>query len=765
MFHELPIEAKPMSRKRTNGLGLGLGLGRLPGVAVLIWLLMGTGGLRGAAIQFDVFLGYGSQPTGMDGLVREAGWFLVGCELHNSGPSFDAVVELIPDQFGRGQVRRFAIELPTNTRKRFAIPVFASAGYYSTWEARLLDERGRVRAEWTGLRPRAVAWETLVMGSIPRTFGGLPRFPSLPDAGNRSMQQPTSVRMLTELMPEDAIALEGLDALYLNSEKALELRAPQAEALTSWVLGGGHLIVAVEDPAEVNSQGWLRDLLPGRLGEVRTVRPNEALTDWGRPLVDPATLEGGARPIRTRLGQARGFPKYRAAWLFGGRPEPETGEWGSDGVEDVAFPVTISDAPGGEVLLAVDGMPLIIRDRRGMGQVTLLTFSPEREPFRSWANRDWFWARLLGIPALWYDVGSGGMYGGQSVDGLFGVMIDSRQVRKLPISWLLVLLVAYLVVIGPLDRYVLRRARREMLTWVTFPAYVVMFSLLIYYIGYRLRAGDTEWNELHVVDVVQRAEASQWRGRTYASIYSPVPARYRLASDLGQATLRGEYLGMVGAGTDTSRIDLAQRGDGFEAELFVPVWTSRLCVSDWVHGGATPIHASWVTEDGAERLRVYNQLPVEIAELWVARGDWVYQGGAIGAGTSRELDLSELNGTPLRLFVRGQAQSFAYATQARHRAFGTDGSQWAEANGSSLTAVSFIGELEELAGPMQRQFLYPAGFDLSSLIGRGDTVVLAWVPDYGPVPTLRRFRAVRIQENTFFRMALPVERRRGGMEP
>jgi len=35
-------------------------------------------------------------------------------------------------------------------------------------------------------------------------------------------------------------------------------------------------------------------------------------------------------------------------------------------------------------------------------------------------------------------------------------MIDSKQVRKLPLSWLLVLLAAYLAVIGPLDQYWLK---------------------------------------------------------------------------------------------------------------------------------------------------------------------------------------------------------------------------------------------------------------------------------------------------------------------
>jgi hypothetical protein len=749
--------AMVMKRKRKGQEPAGRWANRVVGMVFLFCLLAGGPGLRAAALQFDVFLGYGSQPTGMDGLVREAGWFMVGCEVHNSGPSFDAVFELTPGQFGRGQTWRFKVELPTNTRKRFAIPVFAGAGYSSAWDARLLDERGRVRAEWTGLRPRAVAWETMMMGSLARTFAGVPRLPAVAD-GATVTQQPVAVRLLTEMMPEDVMALEGLDALYLNSEKALELRAAQAAAVVSWVLGGGHLIMAVENPAEIQALDWLRDLVPARIGPVRTMLPTPAFAAWGQPLVDTARLERRVRSVRAQSAVSKGFPKYNAAWLSDVSAEG----WSRDGnlglLDEVEFPVVFSEVVDGEALLSVDGAALVIRGRRGLGHVTLLTFSPEREPFRSWENRDWFWVRLLGLPAVWYDPEVVGMHGGQSVDGLFGVMIDSRQVRQLPVSWLLALLVAYLVVIGPLDRYVLRRARREMLTWVTFPAYVVIFSLLIYYIGYRLRAGDTEWNELHMVDVVPRGVDTQWRGRTYASIYSPVPARYRVSSDLGQATLRGEYLGMMGAGRDSSQLDLLQRGDGFDAELFVPVWTSRLCVSDWLHGGPAPVSVSWVNREGTRGIRVRNGLPADIQELWVVHGERVYEAGGVSAGATREVLLGELTAVHLRPFVRSQVQSVAHALQTRHSAFGADPNQWQPASGGMLTAVSFLGETAEMGGARQRLFVSPAGMDLSPVVARGDAVVLAWVRDYAPVPTLRQFRTVRNQESSFFRIVLPAER-------
>ena len=71
-------------------------------------------------------------------------------------------------------------------------------------------------------------------------------------------------------------------------------------------------------------------------------------------------------------------------------------------------------------------------------------------------------------------------YGGLSIDGVFGALIDSRQVRKLPVQWLLLLLVVYHRH-QAVDQYWLKRIGRQMLTWITFPAYVVLFSLDLFH--------------------------------------------------------------------------------------------------------------------------------------------------------------------------------------------------------------------------------------------------------------------------------------------
>jgi hypothetical protein len=235
-----------------------------------------------------------------------------------------------------------------------------------------------------------------------------------------------------------------------------------------------------------------------------------------------------------------------------------------------------------------------------------------------------------------------------------------------------------------------------------------------------------------------------------------VNARYRLASNLPHATLRGEYLGMYGGGREGSRIEMMQRGDGFEADVFVGVWTSEMCVSDWLQADDPPVSASLEKGEAAVRVRVRNHLGVGFAEMRVIHEGMVYTLGELAAGAEGSFVLEEMATSPLRTYVTGQAQSFGHLVQQRQQAFGADSSVWPEAGGGPLTAVSFLGSISDAGAGNQRQYVYPSGMDLSPLVGRGDTVLLVWVPDYAPVPTMRQFKAVRIGQGTMLRLVLPA---------
>jgi hypothetical protein len=715
--------------------------------AGLIYVALGALSAR-AALQFDVFLGY-------DGDVREAAWFPVACEVYNDGPSFNAVFELSAGRLNTDQVLRVPVELPTNTRKRFVIPVFASGGRFYQWDARLLDDRGRVHATREGLQPKVIPWETFILGALPRSFAGMP---TLPDARpNRPDLRPQVARLQPEQFPDNPIALEGLSALYLNSEKALALKVNQITALLAWVYEGGNLVVTVEQLADVNSTPWLQQLLPADLNDMANVAVDEDLLQWIRQ--DPGTAFESAPPIqRPPFRPGRPVPPGRRVPSPSPSPIPTELPGMDPSFFDVQMPVAVGRIRDGEVVLAAKGTPLVVQASRGRGQVTMLTFNPEREPFRSWKHRALFWSKMLQVPTPTTDYA---VWGGWSIDGVFGALIDSRQVRKLPVEWLLLLLLVYLVVIGPFDQYILKKLNRQMLTWITFPSYVVLFSLLIYFIGYKLRAGETEWNELQVVDVVPNGDRAALRGRTFASIYSSANANYQLAfsppsaeaAEQSYACLRGELLDLNAGGKQGSRANVEHHGNTFRADVFVPVWTSLLYVNDWFQPGTAPLLASLKKDKGQLSIEVENVLSRPLTSARVVYSGMVYELGTLAAHETKTFALDASTALPLAQWVQQHGNAFQSAAQYRRSPLG-DASQ-GHLDDLPLTSMVASFSAEVPRQEHQRGFVAPPGLDLTSLVDRGDAIVLAWDAHQAYAKPVNQFTPPRSQRNTLLRLAIP----------
>ncbi len=685
-----------------------------------------------AALQFDVFMGY-------DGIVPEASWFPMVCEVKNDGPSFVGIIEVSSGRFNESQVRRVMVELPTGTLKRLVIPVFSTARYQSSWNIRLLDERGRLRDEKPDFRPRRqVAAATSVIGALPRTATGVPAIRQILARDNEL--QPQSARIPTAILPDNPLVLEGMDFIYLNSEKAIELNENQVNALFTWLNIGGHLIIGVEQITDVNATPWLRSLVPCDLSDVRRVANHAELQGWLR---ETGPAAGDTAPTKNWL---RGKSKNSGMNPFSDlASDPD--------FEKAELQVAVGSIRGGDVQVSAGGTPLLITSHQGRGRVTVLLFSPEREPFRSWKNLPSFWAKLADVPPELYTSENYNSRSGWSIDGVFGAMIDSKQIRKLPVEWLLLLLIVYLVVIGPLDQFWLKRIKRPMLTWITFPCYVVLFSLLIYFIGYKLRAGETEWNEIHLVDVLANREGAELRGRTYASIYSPVNATYKVESGQRFATFRGEFQSSFsGNGQENERAEVYQNGDNFKAEIFVPVWTSQLYVSDWWDSAALPLDVSVTADDSGWSVTVKNQRdrPLTSAHLVVAGR--IMELGDLPAGQTKTFKLKKEQGITLREFVQRYGANFQSASTRRSQAFGNN--TRLDDLPDSAMAVSFVSNLQQDQG--RHEFITPPGLDLSSLVDQGDAVLLAWESDYSPIKPINQFPTRRSHKDTLWRVAVSV---------
>jgi hypothetical protein len=425
--------------------------------------------------------------------------------------------------------------------------------------------------------------------------------------------------------------------------------------------------------------------------------------------------------------------------------------------EAAEMQVAACQVKDGRVVVEAGDMPLVVNAARGRGQITVLLFSPEREPLRSWKNLPTFWAKLVGVPGEWYVSNDFTQHGGWGSDGIFGALIDTKQVHKLPIGWLLLLLLVYLVVIGPLDHYWLKKIGRPMLTWVTFPCYVVTFSLVIYFLGYKLRAGESEWNELHVVDILQRGPGAELRGRTYASVYSPSNQKYPLQNEARYATLRGEFAGLWSGGQSSERLTVDQSGDSYKAEIFVPVWTSQLFVSDWWQPALLPASVTVKEEGSGWRVTAENRTETKFRQAQIVVAGRIIRLGDLAPGEKKDVVISRGQGMPLATFVGQHGAGFQMAVQSRRQAFGaTQRGQITDLPNSAM-AVSFLSQLAAGSHQYMNTFIAPPGLDLSPAVARGSAVFMAWAEDYSPLQRIYRFSPRRSQQHTLWRMTGEVK--------
>ena len=742
------MNLNPLNRSLTFCLSALLLAGFITGCGKKADTAAASGSLSQVS-QCDVILGY-------SGVVPDSSWFPVVCEVKNDGPSFNAILEVTG---GDQSLRQMEVELPSGTLKRLVLPVFSSPrGYNTGWSVRLTDQRGReIPIQNIGQVVRTVAADLPLVGSLPTSPGGRPE---LRKVNSGEEWQPASTRFATPgYFPDNPLVLERMDSFYLSTEKAIALNDAQVSALHRWLNSGGHLIIGVQQVSEVNSRPWLRNLVPCDVTDLAPVAKHPEVQAWLR---DPNW--GTARSGRTRAlssGPVRYSSSGEVTSLQPLTQNPFPYMPSDSTFEQTPLEVALGKLRSeGHVVVSAGDVPLIVTANHNRGKVTALMFSPELEPFHSWTNLPTFWAKVSNVPADLYATSTANRgYSMMTSDEVFGCMLDTRQVHKLPVEWLLFLLLIYLVVIGPFDQFWLKRIGRPMLTWITFPLYVVGFSLLIYYIGYKLRAGDTEWSELNVVDIYPRGEFAEMRGRTYASVYSPSNQRFPLVAKQNFAAVRGE-LSWNGVSKEAENLAVRQEGDKCTAKLDVGVWTSRLLVSDWWHTNDVPLALTLTPQGNGWQARVENKTGHPLSNLRLAIGGYITELGVVPANQARTFSVSRNQGQPLDSFVISHGNEFRAKVEARRRPLGTSITPHIDDKPNATTAVSFISRLDRNTsqGYYSQGFESPVGLDLSPVLDRGQAVLFAWADDCSPttVTPLNDFSPRRAHRDTMWRVSVQV---------
>jgi len=452
----------------------------------------------------------------LQGHARVGSWMAIEIQLTNDGPAISGELRM---DAGSGSTTRFSmqVDLPTSSRQTYVLHAQAPA-FARSFKVDLI-------ANGTSVASQTVAYLVhdagqLVVGVLAEQPKGIVAELNLPASptGAAAVIVPLSV---TDL-PDRVEGWGALDRLIWQDIDSNTLSPGQLTALRAWLAGGGRLVIAGGTAGIGTLSAFPDDLLP--------FRPSATLD------LDPANLSG----LLGEVPASAGVLPSMAGTLTHGQ----------------------ALATSGDRVVAAQ-MPY------GSWSVTLIGFDPSTPWLAQGRAIDSFWRGLL--PARTSGDGSNLADDSQLLQALQA--LPSLQLP--PIGGLLIVLAAYIVVVGPLNYLVLRRLDRREWAWVSVPLLVVGFAAASYGYGAVLRGTDVVVNEVAIIRGAP--DTTEGRAQDYFGIFSPTRATY-LVEIPGGALLAAPISDPFGTGAGL--LDIVQGDPAEVRDLAVGVTQLRTIRAD-----------------------------------------------------------------------------------------------------------------------------------------------------------------------------------------
>ncbi|HKY06475.1 MAG TPA: hypothetical protein VJQ56_16375, partial [Blastocatellia bacterium] len=272
----------------------------------------------------------------------------------------------------------------------------------------------------------------------------------------------------SEDLPRDYVSYDQLDALILGDGPLSQLTEDQARALRLWVASGGLLIVT-----------------------------------------------GGADFAGLRATGLDNILPVEAQGASAGQLSELTSIYGEFESAEQSLVMSARVRPGARVLVGSDDRPVAAEKNYGAGLVRFVAFNPKLNPYRGWGPAKDLWSDLL-LPAVenrpkpvnW--ITRGMRQGNYSNDyGIHNYLFKLAEIEPPSSRYVLLFLLAYVVLVGPLNYLILRWKRKTDLAWLTIPAVVLLFTTVSVAVaqvsrGGRSIAADVSLVELHQNDGLAR---------------------------------------------------------------------------------------------------------------------------------------------------------------------------------------------------------------------------------------------------------------------
>ena len=306
--------------------------------------------------------------AGFDGAGRVGGWVPLNVQLVNEGSELKARVEVVVEQPGGRSTYSFVpttfslpVVLPRLSNRTFTMEVNVPNATNNRLAARLVHAPGGELITEQDISMTRVPLGDYFCGVLardPSTYDFLATL-DLPPPIRRARTAPLDPLTI----PERAQLLGSFDCMIIDNAATAQLRPEQLEAIQVWVGTGGLLI-------EVGASTWQSTLGP---------LPPDLLPVEPTGLANLQSLSALGDFMETPLDQPGPF------LVSNSRPRT---------------------ARGAHVVVAQDGVPIVVASKRGDGTLIYLAFEPTSRNIRQWSGNEGLWRYLITHAAVDNGVGS-----------------------------------------------------------------------------------------------------------------------------------------------------------------------------------------------------------------------------------------------------------------------------------------------------------------------------------------------------------------------
>jgi hypothetical protein len=444
------------------------------------------------------------------------------------------------------------------------------------------------------------------------------------------------VRLLdVDALPADWFGYEGVDLLVLTTGDVELMRRlagdrRRYEALRQWLELGGRLVILFGEDAgqELLAEGGpLAAFVPGKLAELVRLPETGSLEHYAKSDIPIAPSPTRATIVVPQLVEVEGNIE-----VYAGRQQSD--------------------------------LPLIVRTPHGLGEVAFVGVDLSKSPLKEWVGRK---ALLQTVLQPYLAQRQEGVRSQSLVSSSYNDLSGALRQRlgrsfvgvaPIRFSIVMVLAIAYLLALGPIDYlFVHRWLRRPWVAWISFPLVVLVFGMAAMAVADWRRASEgARVNRLEVVDI--DTVTGRTRGTFWAALYSPRAEKFDVALAIelpgdgtqGQTDTLISWWGLPGAGIGGMQAGGAGLGivrDGYHygpqlASLIdMPVLTSstKSLLARWTAPAAPRIDARLADHDGLLEGYIENRMDQPLNNLRLLYNGWAYRLGNLEPG--RRIDVGE----------------------------------------------------------------------------------------------------------------------------